>query len=137
MRFKLGSKGKLYVVVDACHAGKASRDFDDETFTRGTKRGFSPSGKVYRAKSSNRTHFVVPIKAGQAPATFLEACKSTQINAETKKNGKFYGPMSYYIHQVLSTTQLGYNDAWVYKVQALMRKEIDAKRQDMVIEISK
>lgn len=137
LRFKLGSKGKLYVVVDACHAGKASRDFDDETFTRGTKRCFSPSGKVYRAKSSNRTHFVVPIKAGQAPATFLEACKSTQINAETKKNGKFYGPMSYYIHQVLSTTQLGYNDAWVYKVQALMRKEIDAKRQDMVIEISK
>jgi hypothetical protein len=45
--------------------------------------------------------------------------------------------MSYYIHQVLSTTQLGHNDAWVYKVQGLMRKEIDAKRQDMVIEISK
>ena len=40
-------------------------------------------------------------------------------------------------HQVLSTTQLGHNDAWVYKVQGLMRKEIDAKRQDMVIEISK
>ena len=37
----------------------------------------------------------------------------------------------------ISTTQLGYNDAWVYKVQALMRKEIDAKRKDMVIEISK
>lgn len=80
---------------------------------------------------------MVPIKTGQAPAIFLEACKSTQVNAETKKNGKFYGPMSYYIHQVLSTTQLGHNDAWVYKVQGLMRKEIDAKRQDMVIEISK
>lgn len=137
LRFKLGSKGKLYVVIDACHAGKASRDFDGDTFTRGTKRGFSPSGKVYRAKNSKGTHFIVPIKAGQAPATFLEACKSTQINTETKKKGKFYGPMSFYIHQVLSTTQLGHNDAWTYKVQDLMRKEIDAKRQDMVIEISK
>lgn len=137
LRFKLGSKGILYVVIDACHAGKASRDLDEETFTRGTKRGFSKNGKVYRAKSSRSTHFVVPIKEGQAPAVFLEACKSTQVNAETKKNGKFYGPMSYYIHQVLSTTRLGYHDAWIYKVQDLMRKEIDAKRQDMVIEISK
>lgn len=137
LRFKLGSKGKLYVVIDACHAGKASRNLDEETFTRGTKRGFSKNGKVYRAKSSRSTHFVVPIKEGQAPAVFLEACKSTQVNAETKKNGKFYGPMSYYIHQVLSTTRLGHNDAWIYKVQDLMRKEIDAKRQDMVIEISK
>ena len=137
LRFKLGSKGKLYVIIDACHAGRASRDFDDESFERGTKRGFSPNGKLYRAKSTSSTHFVVRLKKGQAPAIFLEACKSTQINAETKKNGEFYGPMSYYIHQVLSTTHLGYNNAWAYKVQELMRKEIDAKRQDMVIEISK
>lgn len=137
LRYKLGDTGILYIAIDACHAGTASRDLDDECYTRGTKRGFSPSGKQFKPRKSNQTHFMVPIKKGQAPAVFLEACKSMQVNTETKKNGRFYGPMSYYIHQVLSTIQLGVNDSWVYDVQKLMRQEIDAKRQDMVIEISK
>lgn len=121
LRTKIGNQGKLYVVVDACHAGRASRDFDDKVFIRGTKRGFSPNGKIYKARSSSKTHFNIPKKMGQAPATFLEACKSTQVNSETKKNGKFYGPMSFYIHQVLSSYSLNKNDNWVYMVQDLMR----------------
>ena len=137
LRFNLGNTGKLYVVIDACHAGTASRDIDDESYTRGTKRGFSPNGRYFRPKKSNHTHFSIPQKAGQAPAVFLEACKSMQVNTETKKDGKYYGPMSYYIHQILSTSKLNKDDRWVYTVQSLMRKDIDAKRQDMVIEISK
>ena len=61
IRETVGEEGLLCVVIDACHAGASSRsennDDNTETYKRGTKRGFSPSGKNYHPRINTRSHF--------------------------------------------------------------------------------
>lgn len=137
IRSKLGAMGHLYVVIDACHAGRASRDLDEIEITRGTKRGFTPNGKNYRAKKETKTHYKLALSPQKSNVTYLEACGNTQMNLEVKRNGTYYGPMSFYIAKVLSSTKLEANNQWVYQVRQLMRKDIDIQNQDMVIETTK
>lgn len=136
LRSRIGIAGRLYVVIDACHAGRSSRG-EGSMFTRGTNRGFSPSGKIYHARREKANRYDLPAINGKAPITYLEACRNTQVNTEVKRNGKFYGPMSYYIATVLKQYSIGTDDQWVFRVQTLMRKDINVQNQDMVIESSK
>ena len=46
LRKKVGGKGIIYVTIDGCHAGTASRGNDD--MVRGTHVGFSPNNKVFK-----------------------------------------------------------------------------------------
>lgn len=58
IRKKIGRKGFLCVVIDACHAGGSSRgdemEEDEEIFVRGTKDAFSPNGKKYRPRVNTK-----------------------------------------------------------------------------------
>lgn len=137
IRSKLGAMGHLYVVMDACHAGRASRNLDEIEITRGTKRGFTPNGKNYKAKKETATHYKLASSPAKSRVTFLEACGNTQVNMEVKRNGTYYGPMSFYIAKALSYSQIDEGNRWVYKVQQLMRQDIDIQNQDMVIETTK
>lgn len=137
IRSKLGAMGHLYVVMDACHAGRASRNLDEIEITRGTKRGFTPNGKNYKAKKETATHYKLASSPAKSRVTYLEACGNTQVNMEVKRNGTYYGPMSFYIAKALSYSQIDEGNRWVYKVQQLMRQDIDIQNQDMVIETTK
>ena len=64
----------------------------------------------------------------------LEACRAYQTNAEIKQNGKYYGPLSYYINQYLTDKDLTSNNSWVASVRALMNKDKRLIKQNMVIE---
>ena len=80
IRSKLGPEGQLLVILDACHSGTASRGDDDHI--RGTREGFSRSGKVYtpdRTKETN-DYFAVATEKEQSPVMFIEACRSYQVN---------------------------------------------------------
>ncbi len=80
LRTRIGTKGKLTVVADACHSGDASRGDEDET------------GLVVRGTSDA---FVLPVQtkpfSGEGGAEidwiFISACKSYQSNYEYKGNG--------------------------------------------------
>lgn len=100
LRDKIGSTGFLYVVIDACHAGKSSRA-NDET-VRGTYVGFTYNNKVFKPSNSKKSHFKIDASAKQANIMFLEACRSDQLNTEIKVDGKCFGPLSYNIAQALS-----------------------------------
>ena len=54
IRCKLGSEGQLVVILDACHSGTASRGDDDHI--RGTREGFSRSGKGYTPDRTKETN---------------------------------------------------------------------------------
>ena len=79
LRAKVGEKGKITVVADACHSGGGSRNVKKQ------------SSYVVRGASDN---FVIP---GTVPAfkgevgvidwTFISACKSNQSNYEYKGTG--------------------------------------------------
>lgn len=104
LREKIGTTGFLYVVIDACHAGTASRT-NDET-VRGTNVGFTYNNKVFKPSPNKRSHYRIATSARQAHVMFLEACRPDQKNTEIKVGGKYYGPLSYNIAKALSACKL-------------------------------
>ena len=142
LRSKIGQKGLVCVVIDACHAGGASRGEDDmeededEIYVRGIKKGFSPQGKDFRPRINSKGNFVIPQEAGLSDIIVLEACRSYQSNYEIKQAGKFYGPLSYYIGQVLSKQPFAHSIDWVLEVKKLMNADKRLTRQNMVYETS-
>lgn len=138
IREKIGKTGFLYVVLDACHMGGASRgdeEEEDELFIRGTDKGFSPSGKRYIPKIDRRGNMKVSSSRNTLSGIcILEACRAYQTNAEIKQNGQYFGPLSYYINQYLSGKNLTSNKTWVESVRTLMNKDKRLIKQNMVIE---
>ena len=140
IRTAIGSNGFLCVVIDACHAGGASRGEEDEEdielFCRGTKFGFGPSGKSYNPRINTKGHFMIEQSTNQSEIIILEACRSYQSNYEIKQDGKYYGPLSYYVNKTLKDTPLSADITWVLNVKAQMDSDKRLTRQNMVYETS-
>lgn len=137
IRKKIGATGIVYVVIDACHAGSSYRgDDDDSIHVRGTDIGFSKTGRSYTPKIDKRGNIRVPSGEGLAPVYMMEACRSYEVNAEIKQDGKYYGPMSYYISRQLLTSSLSFDTKWIEEVRKNMDKDIRLVRQHLVTETS-
>lgn len=138
IRSKIGTNGQLYVVLDACHSGTASRG--DDEHTRGVRDGFTRSGKYYTPDRSKETndYFKVPTTKGQSPVTILEACRSYQLNREVRDTATnvWYGSLSYYIAKAMNEYEIGLSDAWIDYVKTEKSKNKKLRKQNIVIEIS-
>ena len=138
IRTKIGPNGALYVVMDACHSGNASRGGLETT--RGTNEGLSRSGKKYSfANAENKQHYRLPSGAKLAPTLFLEACTSKERNTEISVKGKEYGSLSYMVYLTLLNNKIGTTPATIEK--AVERtidksKKLWPKNQHMVTEKS-
>lgn len=104
LREKIGPKGFLYVVIDACHAGTSSRTNDESA--RGTKVGFTYNNKVFKPSNDKKSHYCIEASVKLSHVMFIEACKPDQVNTEIKIGDKRYGPLSYNIAQTLSVYTL-------------------------------
>ena len=107
LREKIGPKGFLYVVIDACHAGTSSRANDDAV--RGTHVGFTYSNKVFKPSTNKKSHYSIEASAKLSNVLFIEACRPDQVNTEIKIDDKRFGPLSYNIAQTLSVLKLTTN----------------------------
>jgi hypothetical protein len=139
IRKKIGDNGFLYVVLDACHMGGASRGDeteDDEIFVRGSDKGFSPNQKRYIPKIDRRGNMPVTQTSGQSGICIIEACRSYQTNAEIKQSGTYYGPLSYYINQSLKSIPLTTRSNWIEVVRKAMNSDKRLIKQNMVVEQS-
>lgn len=139
IRTKIGERGYVYFVLDACHAGGASRGdemCDDEQYARGTDQGFSPTCKKYIPRIDRRGNMKVQSRPGMSGICILEACRAYQINVEIKQSGRYYGPLTYYVNQVLQDIELSADCNWVERVRANMEKDRRLVKQNMVIEKS-
>jgi hypothetical protein len=137
IRKRIGQKGFVCVVNDACYAGGSSRaeqdtDDDEEVFVRGTMVGFTPHGKEFRPRINARGSFKIPQEPGMANIAVLEACRHYQSNCEIKQSGKYYGPLSYYVSQVLKKQKMSCSLGWILDVKKLMDSKLT--RQNMVYE---
>lgn len=137
IREKVGIDGMVYVVIDACHAGNMRRGETDDT-ARGTKRGFSPSNKHYSTIDNNKTRRFIK----KAPSTniadviYLEACQPHEVNKEIKEDGTKYGPLSYYIHKVMTDKGFEFdkNHKWIDEIKSRMNRDRRLANQNMMIE---
>ena len=116
LREKIGTSGFLYVVIDACHAGTASRA-NDQTI-RGTHVGFTYNNKVFKPSTNKKSHYQIDASAKQSNVLFIEACRPDQVNTEIKVDGKRFGPLSYNIVQTLSSFTLSTNaNEFIYNIK--------------------
>ncbi len=138
IRKKVGPKGFVYVVVDACHAGSSFRgdEEEDSVIVRGTNRGFSLTGKQFAPKIDKRGQIKIEKSTSMANICILEACRSYQVNSEIKEKGNYYGSLSYYVNKVLQSEKLGTNMNWVFQVNQYMNRDKRLLRQNLVIETS-
>lgn len=138
IRHKIGTNGQLYVILDACHSGTASRGDDDHI--RGTREGFTRSGKDYTPDRTQETndYFTVSTAKGQSPITFIEACRSYQVNREVRDvdTNTWYGSLSYYIAQSMKEHRIGVSDDWIEDVKTGMSNNRKLRKQNIVIEKS-
>lgn len=89
LRVRVGARGKIVIVADACHSGSGSRSYsDDETFVRGTSDKFIiPHQDRDVTKKSAPTEWL-----------FVAACKPYQSNYEYRSPaGEYFGVLSYVI----------------------------------------
>ncbi len=105
IRTKIGTKGNLTVVLDACHSGTADRDADDEWYARGTSYIFAPDGFRIKVPDKTNTSFELHKGKNMAPITVFAACQPDEINYEYKSavDSTFYGSLSYALCKVLKT----------------------------------
>lgn len=99
IRKRAGTRGFVYVVIDACHAGgmyKGSED-NDSIVVRGTCKGFSRNNKPYIPKIDTRPVIRIDKLKGASGACYVEACRAYQRNSEIKARKRYYGSLSYYI----------------------------------------
>jgi hypothetical protein len=132
---------KNYLFPDKYHKtelideeNKEDEDDDDEMFLRGTSSGFSTSNKSYVPRVDSRSNIPIKPTVGWADVCMLEACRSYQSNYEIKQNGTFYGPLTYYINQVLLCCQLSSDISWIDLVKKKMDQNPKLSKQNMVIQ---
>ena len=140
IRKKIGPKGQLYVVMDACHSGTMNRGDGDHV--RGVRSGFTSNPeKLYTPDRSQETngYYKLPTKAGQSPVTIMEACRSYQVNKEIRdaKTDTWYGSLSYYVYEALQSHSIDGSADWIEVVKKCMSEDRRLRKQNMVIESSK
>lgn len=138
IRSKVGLQGFVYVIIDACHAGSSYRgeEEEDSIIIRGTDMGFSASNRQYTPRIDKRGKIKVEKSSSMANICVLEACRSYQVNTEIKENGKYYGPLSFYVNKTLQDTILNGKPSWINKVVSLLNQDIRLVRQNVVTETS-
>ena len=138
IRNRVGPKGFVYVVIDACHAGSSYRgdENEDSVIIRGTDKGFSKSNKQYAPRIDKRGKIKVEKSVNMANICIIEACRSYQVNREINENGQFYGSLSFYINKVLKTSKLDKNMSWMEQIPKMIKQDVRLQQQDPVIETS-
>lgn len=134
LRKKIGDKGYIYVIIDACHAGTSSRG---EEMTRGTMIGFTSNPKkLYNPPIEHKSNYVITRAKEYSPITFVEACRSDQINRELKTKEGIYGALSYNVAQALRQVKLSCNNhQFIDAIQLSAKNKGNwPNNQNMVIE---
>jgi len=136
LRNQIGPTGVLYVAMDACHAGGASRGIELNT-VRGTNEGLSRSGAIFDPRSGDTAkHYNLKADKQLAPTLFLEACTARQRNSEIRINGKECGSLSYNIKCALEKRPLS-KDTSCFKndvIESTQQAGHWPNRQSLVIE---
>ncbi|MDL2222797.1 caspase family protein [Bacteroidales bacterium OttesenSCG-928-M11] len=97
IRKKLSQSGDVFVVIDACHSGTATRESDNDDYVRGTSYVFAPEGYENPDAKTNYTYIPSHKTDGKrADITVVSACQPDEINYEYKSSKrKYYGRLTY------------------------------------------
>ena len=109
LRAKVGRRGQILVVVDACHSGGSSRNpnSNSEDFvSRGTRDLFVPAMQT------------TTYEAGEEDWLLISACESYQVNFEVRKPK--VGKLTYCIYKLGSKLSRMSNEAFMKELTDMM-----------------
>ena len=97
VRQKLGPKGQLFVVLDACHSGTGTRGMSS---ARGTTEVMADpdylNKKIHQNQNQTETQFELEASNKISPMVSFFGSAQNQLNYEMKtENGEQYGSLSY------------------------------------------
>ncbi len=95
VRKKIGPKGNLIVVLDACSSGTGTRYGDDDEYIRGTNKFFTPEKYVPKPADINKLNLHLKHSKFLSPITVFSACQPYENNSECIVNDVYYGTLSY------------------------------------------
>jgi hypothetical protein len=91
---KVGKKGSVLVVFDACHSGDARREYADDVDVEYV-RGFA---QPFELPSTGKLLEETP---REAKCVTISACRDFESNYECKVGGVMYGRLSYAVSKAL------------------------------------
>ena len=140
IRNKIGAKGKLLVVIDACHSGDGTRGEDDE-IVRGVEdtlvvdnqnaRGLYETFEAIKSffVGDNGKENVINTKAKPLAERWItiSACSSDQVNIEMKK--PTVGKLTYALWKELKNSDKVNNDEFMRRIRKFVNCNTTSRLQ--------
>ena len=140
IRNKIGAKGKLLVVIDACHSGDGTRGEDDE-IVRGVEdtlvvdsqnaRGLYETFEAIKSffMGDNGKEKIINAKAKPLAERWItiSACRSDQVNIEMKK--PTVGKLTYALWTELKNVDKVGNDEFMKRIRKFVNRNTSSRPQ--------
>lgn len=140
IRNKIGIKGKLLVVIDACHSGDGTRG-DDEDIVRGVEdtlkvdslnaRGLYATFEAVKSffMGDNGNEKVINAKAKPLAERWItiSACRSNQMNIEMKSPA--VGKLTYALWQELKNGEKVNNEDFMKRIRKFINRNTNSRPQ--------
>ena len=140
IRNKIGAKGKLLVVIDACHSGDGTRGEDDE-IVRGVEdtlmvdsqnaRGLYETFEAIKSffMGDNGKENVINTKAKPLAERWItiSACRSDQVNVEMKSPA--VGKLTYALWKELKNSDKVNNDEFMRRIRKFVNRNTSSRPQ--------
>ena len=140
IRNKIGAKGKLLVVIDACHSGDGTRGEDDE-IVRGVEDTLVVDSQnargLYETFEAIKSFFVGDkgkenvINTKAKPLTerwiTISACRSDQVNIEMKSPA--VGKLTYALWKELKNSDKVNNDEFMRRIRKFVNRNTSSRPQ--------
>ncbi|WP_302428079.1 caspase family protein [uncultured Prevotella sp.] len=130
IRDKIGAKGKLLVVIDACHSGDGTRGDEDEV-VRGVEEVFEAVKSLIIG--DNDKEKVINQKAKPLAERWitLSACKSDQVNIEMKNPA--VGKLTYALWMELKNGDKINNEEFIKRIRKFVNRNTSSRPQQPVL----
>ena len=140
IRNKIGAKGKLLVVIDACHSGDGTRGDDDEIVrgveetlavdslnTRGLYETFEAIKSFFMGDNSKENVINTKAKPLAERWITISACRSDQVNVEMKSPA--VGKLTYALWKELKNSDKVNNDEFIRRIRKFVNRNTSSRPQ--------
>ena len=140
IRNKIGTKGKLVVVIDACHSGDGTRGDDDEIVrgvedtlvvdslnTRGLYETFEAIKSFFMGDNGKENVINTKAKPLAERWITISACRSDQVNVEMKS--PTVGKLTYALWTELKNIDKVGNDEFMKRIRKFVNRNTSSRPQ--------
>lgn len=130
IRDKIGAKGKLLVVIDACHSGDGTRGDEDEV-VRGVEEVFEAVKSLIIGDNDKEKVINQKAKPLAERWIMLSACKSDQVNIEMKNPA--VGKLTYALWMELKNGDKINNEEFIKRIRKFVNRNTSSRPQQPVL----